>query len=617
MDFGTQVATDLDAGTAREWLVPDGLGGYAMGTVAGLRTRRYHGLLITPGAQPGNRRLGLAALDPVVEIGGNRVELAVHEWTSGAIRPTGHRQLSSFRLVDGLPVWRWRIGSVVIERSLAMVYGRSAVGVVHRQLAGPPVMLRLAALCAWRDAHAEQRAGAPLPQAPTVDGCMIAGGYRIAGPNFEPDGRWFTGARLREEAARGLPDAEDLWCAGRFSRALRPGEAMEVTAWAGDLNDAPPPATAIIEAAAARNRAVVAASKPADEVDAALALAADAFVVAGPEVVAGYPWFGAWSRDTMISYEGLFLTGGRVDEGRALLRRYCAQLTDGRLPNTTDIAGDYHSNDAPLWLVHAVERHVAATGDRDLAAELRPALVGLLDAYPVADSLPRTGSPDTSMTWMDARVNGVPVTPRPGTPVEIAALWCNALGALAALSTAARVRGDNGFPARHRASVSAFDALFGAGPLLADVVTDGHPDLAVRPNQIFAHSLPYGPRRGQPVPDAFASALLTPLGLRTLAPTDPAYRGDHRGDPAARDGAYHQGTVWPWLLGPLDAALAAAGQPRDGLLDGLLAHLGEYGLGSVSETADGDAPHEATGCPFQAWSVAQTWAAYRRRSAGQ
>jgi predicted glycogen debranching enzyme len=617
MDFGTQVCGDLAESAAREWLVPDGLGGYAMGTVGGLRTRRYHGLLIISGPQPGVRRLALAALDPVVEVDGTRVELAVHEWASGAIRPAGNRYLSSFRLVDGLPVWRWRIGAVVIERRLAMVPGRPVVAVVHQQLAGPPVRLTLAALCAWRDAHAEQRGDEPLPQAPTVDGCMIAGGYRIAGPNFAPDGRWFTGVRLREETARGLADTEDLWCAGRFSRALEPGAALEVTAWAGDLNDAPPPASHVVQMAAARNRAVVAAAKPVDALDATLALAADAFVVGGPDVVAGYPWFGAWSRDTMISYEGLFLTGGRAAEGRELLRRYCGQLSDGLLPNTTDTADaggatDFHSNDAPLWLVHAVERHVTATGDTDLAAELRPALVGLLDRYPVTGGLPRTGSAETSMTWMDARVGGVPVTPRPGTPIEIAALWINALGAMPALEAAVKARGDNGFAGRAAEAVAAFDAVFGSGPLLPDVVTDSQRDWAVRPNQIFAYALPYGPRCGQPVPFEVAAALATPLGLRTLAPADPAYRGAHRGDPASRDTAYHQGTVWPWLLGPYDQALAAAGQPRHGLLDGLLAHLSEYGLGSVSETADGDAPHGATGCPFQAWSVAQLWSAYRR-----
>ena len=363
--------------------------------------------------------------------------------------------------------------------------------------------------------------------------------------------------------------------------------------------------------------------------DATLALAADQFVIAGPDIVAGYPWFGAWSRDTFTSYEGLILTAGRAAQGRALLLRYADAVSGGMLPNTADTSGpgaiDFHSVDAPLWFIHAADRHVAATGDTDLAAALLPVLESIIDAY--ADGtrfgigtdhrgLITAGTPNTSLTWMDARVDGHPVTSRSGSAVEINALWINALGALATLADAANATGirDAGwFTARRHTATAAFTAAFprSAAGSLPDVLTAAGPDRSIRPNQLLAYSLPYAPLHGQMPGDAIDTHLLTPLGLRTLAPDDPAYRGQHLGDGHTRDLAYHQGTVWPWLIGPYVAARHAAGHPIVGLLNGLIAHLDTYGLGSISETTCGDAPHVATGCPFQAWSVAQTWTAYR------
>jgi predicted glycogen debranching enzyme len=407
---------------------------------------------------------------------------------------------------------------------------------------------------------------------------------------------------------------------------------MEVTAWAGPAGPAgppgpaglaasPEPATAVVAAARQRHRAVTAPL--ADPVAATLALAADAFVVragGGPDVVAGYPWFGPWSRDTMISYEGLFLATGRAGEGRDLLRGHAARLSRGMLANTADTGRvEYNTADATLWFLHAVDRHVAATGDTDLAADLLPALRGVAAAHTAgtrfgirvdpADGLLTQGAPGQALTWMDARVGGEPVTPRAGKAVEINALWVNGLGALARL--AARTGADpEPFTARYAAAVTAYRRAFPApGGGLRDLVGDG----SFRPNQLLGYGLPYAPMPPDPrAVRAVAAALLTPLGLRSLAPGDPAYRGRHRGDPAARDRAYHQGTVWPWLIGPYADACEAAGLPTGGALDGLLAHLGEWGLGSVSETADGDPPHAASGCPFQAWSVAEALRTYHR-----
>jgi len=641
--FGPQVCGQLDEGTRREWVVPDGLGGYAMGTVSGLRIRRYHGLLVVAGDTPAARRMAVASLDPTVILpSGARVPLHTHEWADGTVHPCGHELLEGFELADGLPRWRWRIGEVVIERELAMAYGRPSLAVVHRLVAGGPVELTVEAMVTWRDGHGERYAAGPQPrQEPAADGAVIEAAFRLAGPGWTPAGTWWLGVHHREEAARGLHPVEDLWHAGRFAAQLTaPGDVLEISAWAGpDLGTRPAPAGEVVAAARRRAREVVAAARPADAVDATLAHAADAFVVttpAGPDIVAGYPWFGAWSRDTMISYEGLFLATGRSGEGRALLRAYAATLSEGMLANTADTGRTEHNTvDATMWFLHAVERHVTLTGDTDLAAELLPALRGIVDAHLAgtrygikvdpADGLITQGVAGEALTWMDARVGGVPVTPRIGKPVEVNALWINGLAGLRRLAKVAR-RKPGDLAALHETAVASFRRRYPAPTGWLYDVLDGPAgdDAALRPNQLLAWSLPYAPL--EPDPGALrrlGAALLTPLGLRTLAPDDLAYMGVHRGGPAQRDAAYHQGTVWPWLLGPLASARAKISPPvksmatvRDGdviggLLFGIESHLPEFGLGSVSETADGQPPHAATGCPFQAWSVSEVLRARR------
>jgi predicted glycogen debranching enzyme len=591
IEFGSQVVGDLTVGSTREWLVADGKGGFAMGTASGLRTRRYHALLVVPSPSASERMVGLVSLDPVLN---GSVRLATHEWADGAIAPEGHILLERFDLVHGLPRWRWRVGETVLERELAVRHGHSCVAVVHRLLAGPPVELSLEALCAWRDQHGEQHGSLEVDGA--ADGAVIASAYRLRGPDWTPDGTWMRGVRHRMEAERGYVATEDLLLAGRFrARLERPGDSLEVTAWAidpaGDLNAEPPPASTVIAEAYQRN----------GRFD-TLGLAADAFIIEGPngpDVVAGYPWFGAWSRDTMTSYEGLFLETGRFEQGRALLEAYGATLSEGMLANTADGGTvGYNTADATLWFVHAVDRHVARTGDTALMNELRPVFADILKAHlagtrygirvdPV-DGLLWQGAEGEALTWMDARVGGVPVTPRRGKAVEINALWCNALAVLE--------------HELHAKAVMSFRRVFGGGLWLRDTL-DSH---ALRPNQLLAYSLPHAPMDPDPgVLHRIGQALLTPLGLRSLAPDDPEYKPRHAGTLLERDHAYHQGTVWPWLIGPYATAVRKAGGSTAGLFDGLLAHLGDWGLGSVSETCHGEAPHGATGCPFQAWSVAE------------
>ena len=617
MRFGRQLCGDVDAASSREWLVTDGLGGFAMGTVSGLRTRRYHGLLVVATEPPGGRMLGLAALDPVVVAGDRRARLAVHEWAGGTVDPDGYARLESFELVDGLPRWRWDLGDVVVERELAPVHGRPAIAVVHRVVRGSePVRLELSALATWRNVHGE-RFGDGAPGVENVDGGFVfEGAYRVSGPGFRPGGEWYHGVRYREEAARGLNDREDLWFAGTFAAELEPGGELSVLAWAGDLAEPPLPPAVAVDAARARARVLVQQAKAADESEASLVRAADQFLVGGPAVVAGYPWFADWSRDTMTSYEGLFLETGRADEGRSLLERAAGTLSEGMLANTADTGTlEYNTADGTLWFLHAAGRHVERTGDVDLAAALVEGLLGVVDAHVAgtrygirvdpADGLLEQGADGFALTWMDARVDGVPVTQRKGKAVDINALWINGLATVAELAErvgrdASRVR------ELERRARSSFPAAFVENGRCVDVVGDLH----LRPNQLLAVSLPYAPLRERSVVQACAP-LVTSLGLRSLDPVDPGYRGRHRGGPAERDGAYHQGTVWPWLVGPYVEAALRVGMPVEGALDGLDAHLSEWGLGSVSETADGDEPHGCTGCPFQAWSVAELLRAHR------
>jgi len=391
-----------------------------------------------------------------------------------------------------------------------------------------------------------------------------------------------------------------------------------------DLGAAPADAASIVADARGRAAALAVRAGADDDVDRVLAVAADRFVVRtpnGPTAVAGYPWFGEWSRDLFTSYEGLFLCTGRAEEGRAVLQRAAESVSEGMLANTADVGTlEYNTIDATLWFLHALGRHVAETGDVDLASELSSTVVDILSAHvagtrfgigvDAATGLLRGGADGWALTWMDARIDGRPVTPRAGFPVEIEALWINGLGTAADLLSRVGQDGHHWSALREQA-VSSFVSRFplGAGGLADSVDPSGVAVTERRPNQLLAASLPHGPvtepHEAGLIVAACREDLVTSVGLRSLSSGDPGYRGRHRGGPADRDAAYHQGTVWPWLIGPYCDAQRRASGDTTGLLTGLELHLSEFGLGSVSETADGDAPHAATGCPFQAWSVAE------------
>ena len=619
--FGTQVCGDLDSGSRREWLLADGVGGYAIGTVSGLRTRRYHGLL-TIAETPSRRFLAVAALDPTLVLrSGARVPLGVHEWADRTVAPRGHLLLERFDLIDGIPRWRWRVGDIVIEREIAMTHGKSGVAVSFRQVSGPECELEVHALVTWRGSHDHRIGPGSLEVEHDSTGAVVEHRYRLEGAQWEPDGRWYRNVFMREESARGLTDTEDLWSAGHFCAQLAgAGDKMTVSAWA--LDSPSPPAGTVIADSRDRARELITRANAQSPVEEHLTLAADTFVVAGPDVVAGYPWFGSWSRDTMISFEGLFLETGRADEGRELLLAYGQRISHGMLSNTADTGSlEFNTVDATLWFVHAIDRYLHHSDDIDLMTTAIPWLTEILAChihgtrYGIhvnGDGLLAQGQEHLALTWMDARIGDFPVTPRIGKPVEVNALWINALAVVNEIFgrlgrsnpefEALEVTARRSFARRFRAS---------ARGGLPDVIDGPNgDDASIRPNQVLAMSLPHGPGVD---PGQLSSLrdLVTGLGLRSLHPGDPAYRGRHAGDPRERDLAYHQGTVWPWLIGPyVDAALRAGGVPAE-TLDALTAHLGDWGLGSVSETASGEPPHNATGAPFQAWSVAEVFRAWR------
>ncbi len=411
-----------------------------------------------------------------------------------------------------------------------------------------------------------------------------------------------------------------MWSAGRFVATLERGDVLTVEAWARNLEDSPPPAMQLVNEARARFRQLAAPAQAADPVERLLAHAADQLVVEGPTVVAGYPWFGDWSRDTMTSYEGLFLETGRFGQGRQLLASAAETVSEGMLANTADAGGtEYNTVDATPWFLHALDRHVTVIGDLDLAAAVFPTVESIIDHHLAGtrfgirvddDGLLTQGAEGWALTWMDARVEGVPITPRHGKPVEVNALWVSVLARLARIG--AQLGKDAAvFDQLHAVARSSFRRRYPGPRGLYDVV-DGPAgdDGTLRPNQLLAVSLPDAPF-DDPAVVAACDPLLTPLGLRSLEPADPDFRERHRGGPSQRDAAYHQGTVWPWLIGPYVEGCLRTGRDPTGVLTGLQAHLLEWGLGSVSETADGSAPHAASGCPFQAWSVAELFRARR------
>ena len=623
----------------REWLEPDGLGGFASGTVSGIRTRRYHALLLAATTPPTGRMTLVNGFDAWVERRGERMALTSQRYAPDVVAPDGAGRITAFSR-DPWPTWTFTLpsGERVVQE-IFVPHGRAAAVVSWRLVdaaVATPLRLVVRPFLSGRDYHSLHHENAACRTDARVDGDMVRWQLydgvpaivSLSNGRYTPDAAWYRNFLYAAETERGLDDREDLLSPGTMTFDLSSGEAV----WLLETGTLMPGTSAVATVASLRRlererRAMF--PTPLDR-------AADAYLVRrgdGRTIIAGYPWFTDWGRDTFIALRGLCLATGRYDEAKQILLEWSDAVSLGMLPNRFADAGDapeFNSVDASLWFVVAVRELIeaAAAGRAVVSATERQrllvAVTEILEGYSEgtrygirldSDGLLACGEPGAQLTWMDAKVGDWVVTPRIGKPVEVQALW---LSALAFASTwdarwqVAYVRGRINFARKFwNPNVQC----------LYDVVdvdhVPGRVDASFRPNQIFAigglgESL-LDTDRTRIVLGAIERKLLTPLGLRSLAPDEPAYAPVYRGGPRERDGAYHQGTVWPWLIGSfVDAWLSARGrtdaakaEARQRFLVPLEAHLEDAGLGHVSEIADAEPPFTPRGCPFQAWSVGE------------
>ena len=645
--FRRDVCDNLNEASRREWLETNGLGGFASSTIIGLNTRRYHGLLVAATKPPVGRYVLLSKLEETLLFDGRAFDLSTNRYPA-VVHPQGFRYLKEFRL-DPFPVFTYEIEGIEIEKTVFMVHGENSA-IIQYQLGNvggskslpEKIALELRPLIAFRDYHgtthentALNTAVASLPGLASITPYTGLPSLHLAhnaGQLESSNASWYRNFEYEAEHARGLDFTEDLFnpCLLRFD--LRPGAGAMIIA-----STQPRDAASVDEYRQAEIRRRVSIVRHAPMKDAlveSLTTAADQFIVARGKqktVIAGYHWFSDWGRDTMIALPGLALTTGRYDVARSILRTFARHVDRGMLPNRFPDAGEtpeYNTVDATLWFIEAVRSYLAYTDDLDFVDnELYGVLTEIVSWHVGgtrfgikvdSNGLLNSGELGVQLTWMDAKVGDWVVTPRRGKPVEIQALWYNAL---CVMEDIARWLGDE--VSNHRYSAMAaltsgsFNRLFWneKSRCLFDVVNGGPPDASIRPNQIFAVSLPHtmlNPARANRVLDVVQEHLLTPFGLRTLAPSDPQYRGRYTGDQASRDGAYHQGTVWPWLMGPfLTAYIKVHGRSEparrqaESWLSAFKDRLSDSGLGQVSEIFEGDEPHRPVGCIAQAWSVAE------------
>jgi len=655
--FGREICGDLAQAERREWWLSNGLGGYAAGTIAGTLTRRYHGLLVAPVNPPLGRHLVVAKADATLTDGEREWPLFTNRWGGGIIAPAGYLEIESFQLDGRIPVWRFACGELRIESRVWMEHGENTTYVGWRLLPGGalpagPLSLRVRLLVNARDFHGAAR---PWDFNPMIE--AEGGHMRVAHPNWftlhlkarggtiASRHDWYENFDLPVERERGLGDRDCHLCVGEAQLALHADE------WVGVVTSLSANASVYLDEALRRAQArdvgqlrraqvqvpeLLSAPKWVDQ----LVLAADSFVFSRPlpevpdgeSVIAGYPWFGDWGRDTMIALPGLTLATGRFETARRILETFARFVDQGMLPNVFPGAGDkpeYNTVDAALWYIEAWRAYVDALDDIGTLKRAFPVLQSIIDWHlrgtrygigvDAADGLLRAGEDGVQLTWMDAKVGDWVVTPRSGKPVEINALWFNALSIMADFARRLKLPTERytELAAQARASFERFVRPDGQG--LYDVIDGPWGDEAtLRPNQIFAVSLPNSPLGAQlqrRVVEVVGRELLTSYGLRSLDAGHVDYRPRYTGGVWERDGSYHQGPVWAFLLGHYALAEqrafgdAGAAQAR---LDPLRDHLLDAGLGTVSEILDGAPPHTPRGAPAQAWSVACTLEAWWR-----
>jgi predicted glycogen debranching enzyme len=651
----------------REWLLTNGLGGYASGSVAGVSTRRYHGLLIAAHPAPLGRMMMLNHVSEHLRLADGRLILLSGEERVSALEVPSAKYLKEFRLDAGLPVWTYKIDDLLLEKRLMMPFLQNTVHVSYRLIEGQQtVRLKLRPSVHFRSHDAP--VSAPIParfelrsvddrielsagdDLPTLR--LMATGERSA---FTVERRYLREMLYRVEESRGYESVGDLWSPGyyRFDLSCRNEVVVIASTESWDRIVEMSPAESQTAELQRRERLILSLPDAVDSVTAELTLAADQFVIhpvgrveefaraqaVGDEVrtvIAGYHWFTDWGRDTMIGLEGLTLSTGRYVEAGYILRTFANYIRDGLIPNMFpegQSGGVYHTADATLWYFHALDRYLTLTGDRVTLRLLLPKLLDVFEHHmrgtsfnigvDHGDGLLRQGAEGYQLTWMDAKMGDWVVTPRRGKAVEINALWYNAVRLLESW-VAEEQDAQAAVPFRLLAEriQRSFNARFWNQELgfLFDVV-DGPQgnDPACRPNQLFAISLPHAVLSAdhwQAVLDVATRRLLTPVGLRSLAPGEPDYKPTYHGDLRTRDAAYHQGTVWGWLIGPyVDAWLKVHPDDHQGARDalhGLIDHLGEACIGSVSEVFDAEAPFTPRGCCAQAWSVAELLRCWRK-----
>jgi len=632
---------NLDRALSLEWLETNGRGGFASGTIAGANTRRYHALLLTARKPPSERFVLVNHLEEWLDFDGQAIPLSTNLYP-GAVHPAGYEHCIEFS-TDPWPTWTFDCNGITVQREILSIHGRDIV-IVRWKLVGEKqsrAVLRVRPKLTGRDYHGTHHENGGLsteamigegtvgwqvyPDVPPVL-AFHSGGYR-----HEPN--WYRYIQLPIEQQRGLDAEEDWWSPGEFTFDLETGStrALALTSEAIDRLDV----VALAEREKSRRDTARQAAPAADSLAGELWCAAEMYLSergAQQTVIAGYPWFTDWGRDTFISLPGLCLDTGQLDVGWQVIASFAAHVSEGMVPNRFPDAGEqpeYNTIDASLWFIHAIDRYLAVSRDEVRVRETAwPAVKQILDGYRRStrygirmdeDGLITGGVPGAQLTWMDAKIGDWDVTPRHGKPVEIQALWVRALEVGEILARrfcetdyADRCRND-----RSNAIASFRNRFwYEQGGYLYDVIDgpEGN-DASLRPNQLYAISLvdELVPRdRAQQILRLVEKQLLTPVGLRTLSPHDPRYRGRYEGSVMERDSAYHQGTVWPFLLGPFVTAWikvhgkkASTLKQARAFLNGIGAHLKEACLGQVSEIFDAEAPHKPRGCCAQAWSVAE------------
>jgi predicted glycogen debranching enzyme len=631
-----------------EWLETNGLGGWSSSSLTGCNTRRYHGLLMAAIVPPAQRMLLVSKLDETIVVEGKKYELGTNDY-GDAISPRGFQYLKSFRK-DFFPEWTYEIPGILLRKTITMVQAENTTLIHYEVLrAENGFTMQWLPLIAARGYHQLQHAynnifwdvdfnhglfhNQPYQGAPDIY-------ISIPGSRFTPVNKWYYRFNYEMEKYRGLDYQEDLFNHGVFSADLRQGDSLYLILSTEDPSGKNPKTLFDREK---NHRISILQGVPGDLLR-QLVLAADQFVVkrnvfevADPTkpvalktVIAGYHWFTDWGRDTMISLPGLCLATGRFEDARKIIAAFAKSVSMGMLPNRfTDNQDppEYNNADGTLWYFNAVYAYLQATDDREFVIqEILPVLKDIIDwhfkgtrfnIHVDQDGLLYAGLPGQQLTWMDARIGSWVVTPRMGKPVEIEALWYNALKIFASLLTlqgeeeAAEAISEK---ADHAKNSFEQKYWYEKGNYLYDNLDEnGNPDPALRPNQLFAISLPFHLIEGEKanaVLDTVRAKLCTPVGLRSLSPDDPKYSGHYGGSPFSRDSVYHQGTVWSWLLGPwIDAGMKVKGEAfrpeAQEIIDRFSFHINEACIGSISEIFDGDAPHLPRGCIAQAWSVAE------------